>query len=380
MLTTRTPEVDIIRLVALLGICIANIPTMGISDGLSVNSLFEIAAEPIDQYAKFFTGLLIDGKFVLLFSFIFGWGIAVQEKRITQAGGDFKSYFFKRSFGLILLGVIHMALVFGGDILLTYGVVSLCFWYFKDYVLQTALKDFIWRMIRLQYLVIILIGLAMAISLFAMDLEDSDFFSVSNDALSGSFMEASYYRLIDGAPYLVLSTISFIPQALAVFGLGYLAEHAGFFRENSESFQKLKALLPKLLIGGLVCNVVYAVGISEISDNGLWLGVGILLWLVGAPALSAVYLYYLIIIARRIQLPEIFILAGRNSLSVYVLQGIIASLMFGGYGLGWFGEFGELALIPVGIGIYFVTVVIVGLYAKRFGRGFLEPILRGISG
>ena len=255
-----------------------------------------------------------------------------------------------------------------------------CFWYFKDYVLQTALKDFIWRMIRLQYLVIILIGLAMAISLFAMDLEDSDFFSVSNDALSGSFMEASYYRLIDGAPYLVLSTISFIPQALAVFGLGYLAEHAGFFRENSESFQKLKALLPKLLIGGLVCNVVYAVGISEISDNGLWLGVGILLWLVGAPALSAVYLYYLIIIARRIQLPEIFILAGRNSLSVYVLQGIIASLMFGGYGLGWFGEFGELALIPVGIGIYFVTVVIVGLYAKRFGRGFLEPILRGISG
>ena len=380
MLTTRTPEVDIIRLVALLGICIANIPTMGISDGLSVNSLFEIAAEPIDQYAKFFTGLLIDGKFVLLFSFIFGWGIAVQEKRITQAGGDFKSYFFKRSFGLILLGVIHMALVFGGDILLTYGVVSVCFWYFKDYVLRTALKDFIWRMIRLQYLVIILIGLAMAIFLFAMDLEDSDFFSVSNDALSGSFMEASYYRLIDGAPYLVLSIVSFIPQALAVFGLGYLAEHAGFFRENSESFQKLKALLPKLLLGGLVCNVVYAVGISEISDNSLWLGVGVLLWLVGAPALSAVYLYYLVIIARRIQLPEIFILAGRNSLSVYVLQGIIASLMFGGYGLGWFGEFGELALIPISIGIYLVTVVIVGLYAKRFGRGFLEPVLRGISG
>ena len=84
--------------------------------------------------------------------------------------------------------------------------------------------------------------------------------------------------------------------------------------------------------------------------------------------------------ARRIPIPELLLLAGRNSLSVYVLQGLIASLLFGGYGLGLFGQLGDMALIPVCIGIYLATVLFVGWYAQQFGRGFLEPVLRRISG
>ncbi|PWQ99675.1 DUF418 domain-containing protein [Leucothrix pacifica] len=393
MLTQRTHEVDVIRLVALLGICIVNIPTMGVSDGLSgeviigledelftaeANDVAGAVSAELNQYAKFFTGLFIDGKFLMLFSFVFGWGIAVQEKRISSVGGDFKAYYFRRSFGLILLGMIHMSFIFAGDILITYGITCLIFWYLRDYVLRIPLKKFLWQMIRYQYLAAILVGLIMA-STVMMDIASPSFLDLGNDALGGSFSEATHYRFVDGGSFQILSVFLFTFQGLMAFGLGYLAEHLGFFREGSDSFQKLRSMLPRLFIFGFISNVLYALGMIEVG-GGLTMGVGVLLWLVGAPALAAVYLYYIVIVARRIRIPELLLLAGRNSLSVYVLQGLIASLMFGGYGLGWFDEFGELALIPVSIGIYIVTVLIVGLYAKRFGRGFLEPVLREIGG
>lgn len=378
MPANRTHEVDFIRLVALLGICMGNIPVMGVSDGMADDSFFGLVTEPINQYAKFVTGLLVDGKFIILFSFIFGWGIAVQEKRITTAGGDFKRYYFRRSIGLMLLGVLHMVLVFDGDILLVYGITSMFFWSLRGYVLRTPVKRFLWQMVRYQYMVLALVIGFLGYLVSVTDIGGVSMLLAGNDELGGSFGEATTYRLFSGSIALILSLFTFTFHALAAFGLGYLAEHSGFFREGSDSFQRLRELLPKLLIFGIVSNVFYALGVSELVGETSML-VGMLLWMVGAPALAAVYLYFFVIIARRIQLPELFILAGRNSLSVYVLQGVIASLMFGGYGLGWFGEFGELALIPISIGIYFATVVIVGLYAKRYGRGFLEPVLRGIS-
>lgn len=378
MPTNRVPEVDVIRLVALLGICMGNIPVMGISDGMADDSFFGMVTDPINQYAEFVTGLLIDGKFIILFSFIFGWGIAVQEKQITAAGGDFKRYYFRRSRGLMLLGVLHMMLVFDGDILLVYGITSMFFWSLRGYVLRTPVKRFLWQMVRYQYMALALVVGFFGYLMSVTDIDGISMLLAGNDELGGSFGEATTYRLFSGSIALILSLFTFTFHALAAFGLGYLAEHSGFFREGSDSFQRLRELLPKLLIFGIVSNVFYALGVSELVGETATLA-GMLLWMVGAPALAAVYLYFLIIIARRIQLPELFMLAGRNSLSVYVLQGVIASLMFGGYGLGWFGEFGELALIPISIGIYFVTVVIVGLYVKRYGRGFLEPMLRGMS-
>ncbi|MGB1011930.1 MAG: DUF418 domain-containing protein [Thiolinea sp.] len=375
MATPRTPEVDVIRLVALFGICIVNIPIMGM--------LYDSVSEPVspahDQYASFFLSLLFDGKFILLFSFIFGWGIAIQEKRVAASGGNFTGYYFSRAFGLIFLGILHMAFIYGGDILVTYGLMSLVFWFFRGFALRTQVKRFVLLMLGLNYLTIILFTIAVIALFLMMGWDDTEFLEFSNKDLGGSFYEATLQRLREGSFLLSVLFVVFLFQGLAAFGLGYAAEYSGFFREKSAGFLKLQQLWPKLLFLGLLCNFPYALAISELSENG-WVWLGALLWFIGAPALSAVYLYFIITVARQIQIPELFLLAGRNSLSVYVLQGLIASLLFGGYGLGLFDQFGDLALIPVCIGIYLVTVVFVGWYAQQFGRGFLEPVLRWISG
>lgn len=375
MVSPRVHEVDVIRLVALLGICVANIPTMGIYESYSVSP----TPDSLDQYTNLFRGLFIEGKFILLFSFIFGWGIAVQEKRITEAGHRFEAYYFRRALGLIVLGCAHMVFVFGGDILMIYGFMSLAFWPMRHYALRTPLREFIKRMIILNYAVIVLAVIAIIVAMFMFDFDDMSALIQDNRVLGGSFIEASLYRMSEGGTVLLLSLVFFLVQGLAAFGLGYAAEYKGFFQQDNDVFQQLKPLLPRLLVIGLVCNIPYAMMMSEMSENNL-IFAGFLLWFVGAPMLSAVYLYGIILFARRIQLPEILTLAGRNSLSVYVLQGIIASVLFGGYGFGLFGQFGDLQLIPISIGICIVAMLIVGLYAKKFGRGFLEPILRVITG
>nr|CAA6829066.1 MAG: Unknown protein [uncultured Thiotrichaceae bacterium] len=376
MATPRTHEVDIIRLVALFGICMVNIPFMAIFD----DGLLESSPALYDQYAQLGLSLFFEGKFILLFSFIFGWGIAIQEKRITAAGHNFSAYYFRRTLGLILIGVLHMAFIFSGDILVTYAITCLLFWFIRDFTLRTSVRRYAFIMIGLNYLVILLFIIGLVILYLVSDgIGFLDLLVLSNHDLGGSFYEATQFRLKDGASTLLLALLLFTFLTLGAFGLGYSAAYNDFFTENSESFLKLKKALPRLLIFGIITNVIYAIAISDLVSD-FWLLPGIALWLVGAPALAAAYLYFLVIAARRIQLPEILVLAGRNSLSVYVLQGLIASLMFSGYGLGWFDKFSDLALIPISIGIYLASVIIVGLYAKRFGRGMLEPVLRKISG
>ena len=96
----------------------------------------------------------------------------------------------------------------------------------------------------------------------------------------------------------------------------------------------------------------------------------------GAPALSAIYLYLFIQLARRVQLIYILVLSGRNSLSTYILQGILAGFIFGAYGLGLYDSVGYAGLLLLSLLIALSAMVLVGIYAKIFGRGPLEPILR----
>ena len=372
MVSPRTHEIDVIRLVALLGICLVNIPTMGIFETTD----YTVEKQAYDQYAIFFRSLFIDGKFILLFSFVLGWGIAVQQKRITEAGHSFAQYYFRRSFGLMFLGFLHMVFIFDGDILFSYGVMCLLFWPMREYVLRTPLKVFLRRMLILNYFIIVASGF---ILFQVFGFEGVDYLTSDNMGLSKDFYEASEYRLIAGSQSQVSSAILFTVEGLAAFGLGYAAEYKGFFKKDSEAFQKLGKRVPIFLIVGLVFTIPMSLVLSEFSEN-IWVLAGTMFMFFSSPLLSAVYLYFLVRFARRVKFPEVVILAGRNSLSVYVLQGLIASLFFCGYGFGMFDELGELALIPLGISIYAVTILIVGLYAKRFGRGFLEPVLRKVTG
>jgi hypothetical protein len=106
---------------ALFGILAANMR------GFNAPSLVYGNIKPLfhgtaDMIAQGFIDIFIQGKFVTLFSFLFGLGFAVQLSRAEARGARFLSFYPRRLAALALFGLIHGLLIWWGDILLSYAL------------------------------------------------------------------------------------------------------------------------------------------------------------------------------------------------------------------------------------------------------------------
>lgn len=75
-------------------------------------------------------------------------------------------------------------------------------------------------------------------------------------------------------------------------------------------------------------------------------------------------------------LMERFEAVGRLSLTNYLMQTVICTTLFYGYGLGWFGKVGVIAYCGLGLIIYGVQLFASGWYLTRFKSGPMERVLR----
>ena len=108
----RIHSVDALRGFALLGVLIANIPIAG-PDIISSHS---------DSIINFLSQLLIEKKFITIFSILFGFGFYIQMKRAETKNVRFKRYFMVRMLLLFLIGIIHSYGIWNGDIIMSYAV------------------------------------------------------------------------------------------------------------------------------------------------------------------------------------------------------------------------------------------------------------------
>ncbi len=84
--------------------------------------------------------------------------------------------------------------------------------------------------------------------------------------------------------------------------------------------------------------------------------------------------------ARRPRLLRAAAPAGRMSLTVYIGESALLSLLFSGYGLGYFGQWGAFAVVLSGIAAWAVLSCFAWLWMRNFGRGPLETILAWATG
>lgn len=370
----RSNEVDIIRMAALIGICVVNVPFMA----LPVESVFIPPDGVYDKSVGFLVESFLQLKFFLLFSFIFGWGMAIQYKSAESKGQLFARRYFRRMIGLAILGVAHAILVFSGDILLLYALLGTLLWLIKDFSPRRLMAFAAWM---LPLSMIFLTVLALLIDAIMAD-QSISFAALGGAQLGGVFLEATQARFTDWPITFGFLVLLQGPLALGAFAVGLAAAKTDFFSENSAGFNLLQQRLPLLIIITLPLNILYAAVVGGIVPETYEILslLGFVLIAIGAPALSLIYLYIFIRLSRMIKMPNLLVLAGQNSLSSYVAQGVLAGFVFGAYGLGLFHSLGHAALLPVSLIIAFTAMVFVGAWAKLFGRGPLEPILRQISG
>ena len=137
-LTERIQFIDVLRGMALFGILAANMRAFfaPLDTYDNIHVLFHSRA---DVAAQFLIDFLFQGKFISIFSFLFGMGFAIQLSRAEARGVKFLSFYPRRLLALAIFGIIHGILIWAGDILLTYAITGAILLLFRNKQQKTLL-------------------------------------------------------------------------------------------------------------------------------------------------------------------------------------------------------------------------------------------------
>lgn len=129
--TERLQAMDVLRGFALLGILLMNIEGM-VGPMLETGTGLDPSLTGVDRWADAAIYLFVQGKFFTLFSLLFGMGFAVMAERARSRGQDFTALYLRRSLVLLGIGIVHALLIWSGDILVAYALLSFLLLVFRD--------------------------------------------------------------------------------------------------------------------------------------------------------------------------------------------------------------------------------------------------------
>ncbi len=119
----RIEELDIFRGFAIFGIFMVNILVMAVSF-VYREEWVEEQTGLIQDIPRFILENFFFGKFYLIFSFLFGLGVAMQIAKSKESGQYSNRFFLRRFFSLFLFGIVHILFLWSGDILHIYGALG----------------------------------------------------------------------------------------------------------------------------------------------------------------------------------------------------------------------------------------------------------------
>ena len=373
---------DLARAFALFGICLVNVGIMSwpMMTGYSESAVHD----PVDQSAFFAVSALFMAKSYTLFSFMFGVGFAYQMRSAEQKGVGFAGRYWRRIIGLLAFGLINVALLFQGDILVMYAILGSILFLFRS-ASPRVLSGWAIAVYTIQVLFVA----SMAFGFWAWESFDPQNFTLkmglmmeqadtAADAFrTGSLGDAIAQRFADWAGFITFGMLMQGLGAFAFFLFGFSAVKRGTISNPAAPFwkQSRHVFLPiGLLISGTGSWVILQ-GHGSMNPTMM---AGMTLIMLGSPFSTAGYLG---LIAKWAETPggtvKTFLArGGTSSLTAYLMQGLILSLIFNPYGLGYFEKLDAATCIAIAAGTAIFTIAFASLWRARFKRGPLEYILR----
>lgn len=374
---------DLTRAFALMGIVLVNVAVIGfpIMTGYSFGGL----ETPLDQGAFFAINTFFFHKSYTLFSFMFGVGFAYQMQSAERHGAKFSGRYWRRVIGLALLGALHIAFIFQGDILVMYALLGSLLFLLR---MASAKALRVWA-ISVYAIQIVIAGLfTVAVALghkFAaedMAEQTAEMIAQSQTSIAvfgeGAFIETIYQRITEWSEII---TFGMLLQGFGVFSFflfGLLAVRSNIISNPSAPIWRRfrRVYLPIGVIGSAFGAYLMMAGDNMMATKSMFAIFVITLF---APFSTAGYLGLIAKWAERPVTPFKTFTArgGTASLTAYLLQGLILSLIFNNYGLGLYREIGAAGCIFIALLTGIFTIIFASLWRKKFIRGPMEYILRG---
>jgi len=363
----RADLADVLRGVALIGICVVNLPFVALpllGEDWPIFGPWDVAGNAVNA-------LLFQAKFFPIFSLLFGYGFAVLLSRM-EAGTITPWAWRRRLSALFLLGAVHAVLLFPGDILMIYAMMGLVLWRLRRASDRTLLRIALWSNVAAG----VLFGLIVAVEPLKPVAHWTPAMEAARTAYLGGFAEALSHRLTE-LPFAVGALVlAQSPLVLGAFALGLAAGRRDLLGDPAALLALLRPHLRLLVPLAVVGNGLYA---AEYWLPDAVAPVGIALTPVAGLALAALYVAgvaRLVLTAPHAPGLSLLRQAGRMSLTNYLGQSLVANALFLGWGLGLFGQLDRMALIPVSLAIAGGLILLSALWLRWYRIGPMEWLLR----
>lgn len=376
----RHDLIDALRGFALGGVLMVNLASFTLYEFLPEPARAALPTAGFDALALQAMELLVNIKFITLFSLLFGLGFSLQMERAEASGG--LARFVRRLLILLVIGLVHSYFIWWGDILLTYAVVGLllvCFRHASD------------RVLLITGLVIALL-LPPLLSPWVREVLDgwpkqAQVYAGALRAFSSSSPGAVLHGNIDTANWARVSNWALVCFVLGRFLLGYWAGRRGLFQYPLRH----KNLITRLFWGSLLAGVAMTVlqftqvGLREqyplLDTEASKFAIRVLLR-AGPLALGIAYAAgFAMLFLRPGWRPRLQILApmGRMALTHYLTQSVLGIALFYGIGLGIGPRWGVAGWWSAWALIFAGQIAISHWWLARFRFGPMEWIWRSLT-
>ncbi len=384
----RILALDALRGLAVLGILAMNIQYFSQIMAAYENPTATAALTGADYWIWLAAHLLADEKFMAIFSMLYGAGVVLLTSRIAARGGRELRIFTRRSLWLLVFGLAHAYLLWSGDILVSYAVTGMAVYPFRK-----------WEPRRLMIAGALVLAIGSGLSLmsgWSMQFWGGEAVKEMEQGMwkpSAERVEREIEAHREGwrteLPWRAADSAMQESQVLLFLTLwragGLMLLGMGLYKSGFLTASLKDGFYGKTAAIGLAAGIpLILYGVHRNFAAGwdfrfsLFTGSQFNYW--GSLGVSAAWMSGMMLLARRAPgVARRFAAMGRMAFSNYILETLICTTIFEGYGLNLFAKVNRTEEMAVTVAVWAIVFLVSQVWMKRFYFGPLEWLWRSLT-
>ncbi|HSM71801.1 MAG TPA: DUF418 domain-containing protein, partial [Anaerolineales bacterium] len=371
--------VDVLRGFAVLGILLMNMRGFS-GQGFDGSNL----VEPLDRAIFNLIDFLAQAKFYSLFSFLFGWGMAMQMARADAKNVKFIPLYLRRLLILFIFGGLHAIFLWTGDILTMYALLGM--------VLLLVFSRRSEKVLLIAFGTSLIFAIVMTLPGETMNAvrvwcrSTVECLRPDNPLPQSLYITGTYAEVTQLRFQGYLGGFWWVPcyfgNVLAMMLLGFYVGKRKIIENVEQHLPLIKKTLWIGLIVGLPLNALFVYSTLNPFDTQYASLIRVGARTLGAPALTLFYIAAILLYFQKEsgrQRLASLAYVGRMALSNYIAHSVIGTFVFYGYGLGLYNETDPTFGLILTIGIYLAQIRISQWWFEHYQYGPLEWLWRTLS-